>query len=191
MKTMTGMFAAMLATLLAVGCTTTPPTEEKRENLLDKSQVALNEMKQADSSLNDFLNKSYGYAFFPTAGKGGLIIGGAYGRGVVYEQGNFIGYSDITQATVGAQAGGQSFSELIVFENKAALDRFTNGKFTFAANASAVALKSGAAASARYTDGVAIFVKPIAGLMAEASVGGQQFTFSRAEAPANMNRNMQ
>ena len=88
-----------------------------------------------------------------------------------------IGYSDISQATIGLQAGGQSFSEMLVFESKADLDRFTAGKMSFAANASAVALKSGKAASTRYTDGVAIFVKPIGGLMGEAAVGGQQFTF--------------
>jgi lipid-binding SYLF domain-containing protein len=187
MKTVSAMVAALIVTMFAVGCTTTPPTEEKRENLLDRSQVALNEMMQSDPNLNDFLRNSYAYAFFPTAKKGAVIVGGAYGRGVVYEQGNFIGYADISQATVGAQAGGQSFSELVVFENKNALDRFKQGNLKFAANASAVVLKQGVGTSARYTDGVAIFVKPIGGVMAEAAVGGQQFTFAPASTPARNN----
>jgi lipid-binding SYLF domain-containing protein len=114
---------------------------------------------------------------FPSVGKGGVIVGGAYGRGEVYEQGQLVGYADVTQATVGAQLGGQTFSELIVFENREAMDRFKRGNFEFAANVSAVALKAGAAAAARYTNGVAVFVKPEGGAMFEASIGGQKFTF--------------
>src|SRR5690606_34069387 len=111
--------------------------------------------KNADSSLQGFLDKSYGYAVFPDVGKGGLGLGGAYGRGQVFEQGRLIGYCDLSQATIGLQAGAQTYSELIVFENKEALDRFTSGRFEFSANASAVALKAGAAAAADYTNGVA------------------------------------
>ena len=131
----------------------------------------------ADPSLDRFLNRAWGYVIFPGVGKGGFIAGGAYGRGVVYERGQILGFSDLTQATVGLQAGGQSFSELIVFETRTDLNRFTAGKLAIAANLSAVALKSGAAETARYNDGVAVFVQPIGGLMFEASVGGQQFTF--------------
>jgi lipid-binding SYLF domain-containing protein len=112
--------------------------------------------------------------------KGGAIVGGAYGRGEVYEQGKMVGWADLTQATIGTQLGGQSFSELILFENKAALDNFKNGKLKFAANASAVAMKSGAADSAKYTDGLLVFVEPIAGLMVEAAVGGQSFSYQSA-----------
>jgi lipid-binding SYLF domain-containing protein len=110
-------------------------------------------------------------------GKGGIIAAGAYGRGQVYEQGEFIGYSDISQATIGAQIGGQTFSEVLAFENPDAMETFKSGQFAFDANASAVALKSGAAASAKYEHGVAVFVEPIGGLMVEAAVGGQSFSF--------------
>jgi lipid-binding SYLF domain-containing protein len=134
-------------------------------------------MTTEDPSLNAFLQSSYGYALFPHAGKAGLVVGGAYGRGVVYERGQFAGYSDITQGSVGVQAGGQSFSELLVFENKAALDRFRAGQLSFAAGASAVVLKSGAATNARFVDGVAVVVSPIGGAMVEAAIGGQQFTY--------------
>lgn len=162
---------------LAAGCTTAPPSEEKKENLEFQAQNAYKQMLTEDPSLENFLKRSYGYATFPRVGKGGLIAGGAYGRGLVYEQGQWIGYADITQATIGLQAGGQSFMELIVFENREALERFKRGEVKFAANVSAVILKTGAADTARFTDGVAVFVKPIAGAMVEASIGGQQFTF--------------
>ena len=96
---------------------------------------------------------------------------------MVYEQGQHIGYADLSQASFGLQVGGQTYSELIVFENKAALDRLTQGNLELVADASAVILKKGAAANARFDNGVAAFVRPIGGAMAEASVGGQQLTY--------------
>ena len=172
-----------LGLVASTGCETAPKTEAQRENLVDEAQTALKSMQNVDSGLAAFLDRGYGYAIFPNVGKGGLVAGGAYGKGSVYEQGNFIGYADVRQGTVGLQAGGQNFSELIVFENKAALDAFTNNKFEFAANASAVLLKPGVSKTANFDKGVAVFTHPKGGLMFEAAIGGQQFTFSRAEQP--------
>ena len=123
------------------------------------------------------MSNAYGYVVFPTVGKGGFIVGGSYGRGEVYEQGRMVGWADISQATVGAQVGGQSFSELILFQTKEALDNFKAGRLKFAANVSAVALKSGAADTAEYQNGTLVFVEPKAGLMLEAAIGGQSFSF--------------
>jgi lipid-binding SYLF domain-containing protein len=171
------MGLAVVSLAFVTGCTTAPQSDEGKDKLRTHVDNAMKQLDESDPSLRDFLNKAYGYVVFPTAGKGGLIVGGAYGHGIVYEQGQMIGYADISQATVGAQIGGQEFTEIIAFENKAALDRFKAGQLKFAANASAVILKSGAAASAKYTDGVAIFVQPKAGAMAEATVGGQSFSY--------------
>src|SRR5690606_4984521 len=126
--------AAMLAVALLIGCETTPQTEEKKEALADKAQATISEFKAADTGMEQFLDDAHGYAVFPDAGKGGLIVGGAYGRGIVYEQGNMIGYADMKQGSVGLQAGSQSFSQIIAFENEAALDRFKNNQLTFSAN---------------------------------------------------------
>jgi lipid-binding SYLF domain-containing protein len=115
--------------------------------------------------------------FFPEITKGGLIVGGASGRGVVYEKGQHIGYADLTQVSVGLQAGGQTYSELIVFQDQAAMNRFKQNEMNFGANASAVLAENGAAADARFVDGVAVFVKPTVGAAAEASLGGQQITY--------------
>jgi lipid-binding SYLF domain-containing protein len=114
----------------------------------------------------------------PEIGKGGLIVGGAYGKGQLFDrQGRLIGYCDVSQGTLGAQIGGQSFGEIIFFENDRALTEFKDGKFALAAQASAVALTSGAAAAAKYDNGVALFIMNPKGLMLEASVGGQQFGY--------------
>ena len=171
----TCLIAGALLTL--AGCATAPDTEAKKNELHTSVNNSMTRIKAMDPSLQTQIANAYGYAIFPSVAKGGAIIGGAYGRGEVYEQGKMVGWADLSQATIGAQLGGQSFSELILFENKAALDNFRNGKVKFSANASAVAMKSGAADSAKYTDGVLVFVEPIAGLMVEAALGGQSFSF--------------
>lgn len=177
MNRITNLIGCVVALMLVVGCSTEPKGEEKKEALSTEVQSTLARMRVTDPGIDDILKKAYGYTVFPSVGKGGLIVGGSYGRGEVYEGGSMVGFSDISQATVGLQAGGQTFSEVVVFETKAAMDNFKYGKLKFAANASAVALKSGASASAKYTDGVLVITQPIGGLMFEASIGGQSFTF--------------
>lgn len=172
--------AAMVSALMAgwlVSCSTAPPTAETRKELLEQATATMREMNREDPSVEAFAGKGYGYALFPEVTKGGLVFGGAYGRGVVYEQGQLIGYADLTLASFGLQVGGQTYGELIVFESKEALDRFKQGPIDFAADASAVILTTGAAANARFVDGVAVIVRPLAGAMAEAAVAGQQFKF--------------
>lgn len=178
MRQLLGLTLAVASLSFGVlGCATAPKTEEGKQDLRTATQNTLQRMEGQDPGLRQFIDNAYGYVIFPKVGKGGLIVGGAYGRGEVYEQGQFIGYADISQASVGAQIGGQTFSELITFQNKHTLDKFVKGGLKFEASASAVALKSGAAAAAKYTDGVAVFVEPRAGLMAEAAIGGQSFSF--------------
>jgi lipid-binding SYLF domain-containing protein len=166
-----------LATGLLFGCSTTPSTPQAKDELFRKASAERQEWNKLDPQMEAFVRKGYGYAFFPEVNKGGAGVGGAYGRGVVYEQGQHVGFADITQGSLGLQLGGQTYSEVIVFENKAALDRFKQNKMDFSANASAVIAKTGAATNARFVDGVAVFVRPIVGAMAEASLGGQRTTY--------------
>ena len=170
---------ALVATIagLLASCATAPATREDKAALVAEATSRWQQMRVADPSLGALVQRGYGYAVFPDVGKAGLGMGGAYGRGVVYERGQHIGYADLTQGTIGAQVGGQSFSELLVFEHKAALDRFKAGQFGFAAGASAVVLKSGVATNPNFIDGVAVIVEPVGGVMAEAAIGGQQFTY--------------
>ncbi|MGD8498977.1 MAG: hypothetical protein PVG82_08715 [Chromatiales bacterium] len=142
-----------------------------------KARETVAMFKKTDPTLKTFFNESAGYAVFPTVGKGGIIIGGAYGKGVVFAGGSAIGKTSLTQATIGAQLGGQAYSEIIFFEDQNTLDNFKEGNFAFSAQATAVALKSGAGANADYKDGVAVFTAGEAGLMFEASIGGQKFSF--------------
>jgi lipid-binding SYLF domain-containing protein len=145
-----------------------------------------------------FFAKSYGYAVFPTIGKGGIGIGGAYGKGRVYAGGNYVGDTSVTQVSVGFQLGGQAYSQIIFFEDKRAFDEFTSGNFEFGAQASAVAITAGASAEAtttgssagasggksnattvgRYYKGMAVFTVAKGGLMYEASIGGQKFSYT-------------
>lgn len=150
---------------------------KKDKKIMADAIKAKKELLKTSPSLNSFFNNSAGYVIFPNVGKGGFIIGGASGNGVVYEKGNAAGMADLKKLNVGFQAGGQSIIEVIFFETNVDLNRFKEGKFAFAAEASAVALKSGVAFNAKYKDGVAVFALPKAGLMADASVGGQKFGY--------------
>ena len=160
-----------------IGCTTAPPSPEGRTALVEDAKRALEDMNRMDPGVEPLARKGYGYALFPEVVKAGLGFGGGYGQGVVYEQGQHVGYADLTLASVGAQIGGQTFSELIVFENKAALDRFKLSPVDFTAGAAAMILRNGAAANASFIDGIAVIVQPITGAMAEATIGGQQFKY--------------
>ena len=164
--------------------------------LADEYSEATAVFKEAKAS-GALFNTSYGYAIFPTIGKGGFGIGGAHGDGHVYEQGVYVGDTSMTQVTIGFQVGGQAFSQIIFFHNKDAFNEYTSGEFEFGAQASAVAITAEAHASTTttgtsagagtsddstsnaggYSHGMATFTVAKGGLMYEASVGGQKFKY--------------
>ncbi len=151
---------------------------ERAENLVDV-------LYQTDPGIKNFLDKSYAYAIYPKIQKGAVIVGGAGGSGLVYKKKllgyALCGYSELEQATIGLQLGGQSFTEIVFFENEDAFKALKKGKFELSGQMSAVALKKGAASSAVYKNGVAIFTFAQKGLMGELSVGGQKLTYEHAE----------
>jgi lipid-binding SYLF domain-containing protein len=151
--------------------------KEETEKLLSDSKDAKSKFIKADTSMGKLFENSYGYVIFPKIGKGGFIVGGSGGDGTVYEKGKEVGTAKMGQVTVGAQIGGQSYREVIFFENEDALNRFKYNKLEFSGQVSAVAVRSGASKNAKYTEGVAVFTQDIGGLMAEATVGGQKFTY--------------
>jgi lipid-binding SYLF domain-containing protein len=144
-----------------------------------------------------FFDTAYGYAVFPTIGKGGIVVGGAYGSGRVYEKGKVIGDTSMTQVSVGFQLGGQAYSEIIFFQDERALKEFTSGNFEFGADASVVAITASANAKAsstgssagasggkkdattvgKYSKGMATFTVAKGGLMYEAAIAGQKFSY--------------
>jgi len=140
-----------------------------------KSKEAIAEMKKTNDKITKYFNSAYGYVVFPSIGKGGLGVGGATGNGTLYKGGAVVGDSRMTQVTVGFQAGGQAYSEVIFFQDADAFNRFTGDKFEFSAQASAVAITEGGSIDVDYRDGILIFTHAKGGLMYEASVGGQKF----------------
>ena len=164
----------------------------------DDYEVTVYTFKQSPT-VQPFFASAYGYAVFPTIGKGGFVIGASYGKGLVFRNEQVTGEATMAKASIGAQLGGQAFSEIIFFENKEAYDRFTSDQFEFEASASAVAITAGAQAKAGtdgatasastnasaaeqrnvgYRRGMAVFVHIKGGLMYEASIGGQAFKFT-------------
>ena len=146
-----------------------------QKDVSEKSAKAIEEFKETNDKITKYFNSAYGYAVFPSIGKGGLGVGGATGNGTLYRGGAIVGDSRMSQVTIGFQAGGQAYSEVIFFKDKAAFDRFTADNFEFAAQATAVAVTAGASFDVDYRDGILIFTHAKGGLMYEASVGGQKF----------------
>ena len=162
---------------LIAGCATAPRTVQGKADIRAEADAAIAKARSTDPSMNNVLRNAAGYAVFPSVGKGGAGLGGAYGKGVLYVNGRAVGYCDLTQASIGAQLGGQSYTEIICFETNETVERFKQGNFQFGAQVSAVALKSGVGANAKYAGGVAVFTTDETGLMAEAAVGGQKFSY--------------
>lgn len=145
----------------------------------DRARASVDYFKNHGPALDRFFEHAYGYAVFPDVYKGGfMLLGGGHGNGYVYEQGSLVGRSSITQLNVGPQLGAQSFSEIIFFKNRGTLENFKKGNYELNAQVAAIIVTSGMATNTDYSNGVAVFVLPKAGVMAEATVGGQKFSYN-------------
>ncbi|MGC4103552.1 lipid-binding SYLF domain-containing protein [Ferruginibacter sp.] len=151
---------------------------DDHKKIINDSKDAKAAFIKTDPSMKSLFTSSYGYAILPNVGKGAVGVGGAAGNGVVYEKGKIIGTAKMLQVSVGFQFGGQAYREVIFFENKEALDHFKNDKIEFAGQVSAIAAKNDASANTQYRDGVKVFTEGKNGLMVEAAIGGQRFTYS-------------
>jgi lipid-binding SYLF domain-containing protein len=145
------------------------------EDDIAKGQAAIDALLESDPSMQRYFDAAAGYVVIPTVGKVGLGIGGARGKGLLYENGEPTAEVTVTQVSIGFQWGGQAYSEFVFFEDEKALNHFKKGNYELGAQASAVAVTAGASVDAGYESGVAIFTKAKGGLMYEAAVGGQKF----------------
>jgi len=171
----TSAFIAVVVVFLLTAAAAHAGWDSKLEKRARETTAAF---KQKDESMKPFFDKAAGYAVFPSIGKGAIGVGGASGKGVVFQGGSAIGQSRVSQITVGFQLGGQNYAQIVFFQNKQTLDSFKTGNFNFAAQATAVAASAGAGANAAYKNGVAVFTMAKGGLMYEASIGGQKFSFT-------------
>jgi lipid-binding SYLF domain-containing protein len=151
------------------------------DELKTDSEQAMEALQKADSSLKKLIDDSAGYVIFPGIGRGGFIIGGERGKGLVYQKGKEIGEAKVTEINIGAQVGGETYSELILFETSEALRDFKASNWEMSAKVNAVAAAEGAAKNAKYQQGVAVFTLSKGGLMVQATVGGQKFKFKPLE----------
>ena len=155
-------------------------TTKDKKIMLD-AEDAKKTLIAEDPSVEEMFENSVGYVIFPNVGKGGLVVGGASGHGVVYEGGNPIGSAQLTKLNVGLQAGGQALIQVIFFETANELEEFKKGKFKFDAGASAVAIEQGESYQPGYSEGVAVVTHSKGGLMADVSIGGQKFKYTPFE----------
>jgi lipid-binding SYLF domain-containing protein len=163
--------------IIGLACLTPVSAQDDDAKQAEEVTAAVASFK-ADADLAKWFETAYSYAVFPSITKVAVVIGGAAGNGRVFEKGTYIGDVHVTQASIGAALGGESFAEVIFFQTKAALDRFKANKFEMTAGMSAVAASSGKSKEAKYTAGVAVFTQANKGLMADISVGGQKFRYT-------------
>lgn len=174
MKTIKHVIALLLVGSLGL---TASAQSEKDQKIMADTDEAVAMLLESNPEIRDYFDKSAGAAVFPNVGKGGFIVGGASGNGVLYEYGEKVGMCSLKKISVGLQAGGEALIEVIFFETKADVDKFKDGNYEFDAGISATALKAGVSFDAEYTDGVAVFTYTKGGLMGDVSVGGQKFEY--------------
>ena len=173
MKTIRNMTLSMVMIALCTSAWAWDPKEAEEYHA--KAEEAKAELLKGDPEMSRFFDEAVGYVIIPTVGKAGFGIGGARGKGLLYEGGASTAIVTLTQLSFGFQWGGQAYSEFVFFNDDVALADFKRGNYELGAQASAVAVTAGASADADYSSGVAIFTQAKGGLMYEASVGGQKF----------------
>ncbi|HRL70391.1 MAG: hypothetical protein KA463_01865 [Flavobacterium sp.] len=178
MKNLNSIWVLMLICVLSIAPVFGQSAAKKNKIIAD-SHTAKTEFIKSDRLMKALFENAHGYVIFPNVGKGGFGIGGAAGNGVVYENKKMVGMAKLSQVSIGFQAGGQAYREVIFFESKNEMDRFKESRFEFSAQASAVAVTEGASANVKYADGVMVFTMQKGGLMYEASIGGQKFKFNK------------
>ena len=169
--------AAIATMMFILGCNSAPKSAAEKDQLRTDAQSTINKMESQDPSIRDLLNRAYGYVVFPSVGQGGLIVGGAFGRGIAYQGGKVIGMAELSQGSIGAQLGGSTFSEVIAFETVAAMDKFKTGKFEMGADAQAVLVKAGASGATSFRNGVAVLQMPVGGAFAGVALTGQKLKY--------------
>lgn len=162
---------------VAAGCATAPATKAEKQNLRESADVTLGEMFARSPDLRTITQEAPAYVVFPSVGKGGVLVGGAYGKGILYEGGVATGYVSLEQASIGAQLGGQTFAEVLVLRVPADIDAVKAGRFTVGADAGVIVLSGDAAAHAGADSAASVFVMPRGGLMVDVSISGQQLKY--------------
>jgi lipid-binding SYLF domain-containing protein len=171
-------WVAAAAALALAACAHTPKTESARAQLISQAHNTLQQMTARDPGLNDLLTNAAGYVVFPSVKSGSFVVGGAAGEGVLFSRGQVIGFTQLSQGSVGLQAGGQKYAELIILRDWAALDRLKSGAFDVGGQASAVAIRAGGAAETQFGQhGVAVFIQSQAGAEFKLSLSGQRIKY--------------
>jgi lipid-binding SYLF domain-containing protein len=167
----------VIAISMACACGGRQPSPAAQRNLLNDANTTIAEMTARDPGLSPVLINSVAYAVFPDVGAAGAVVGGAYGRGILYEDRTATGLIELKQGSIGLQLGGQTYSELIVLRDPQQIENLKSGELKIGADASAVIIRSGAAAAVRFDHGSEVFVMPRGGLMGGVTISGQSIGY--------------
>jgi lipid-binding SYLF domain-containing protein len=167
----------VLATVLCMSMSVSAQKTDKDRKIISDAETAKKEFIKMNNSLENQFKNATAYVIFPNVGKGAVVVGAASGNGAVYKNGELVGMASMTQLDVGAQIGGEAYSEVIFFNSEEAFNRLKNNELELTSQIAAVAVEEGRSLNTKFTDDMAVYVLPKAGLMAEVSVGGQKFEY--------------
>jgi len=176
-KMTTSLALAVAGCAMIAGCATAPSTKAEKQSLQQQADATLSEMIARDPALRDVTRNALAYAVFPSIGKGGVLVGGAYGKGILYEGGVPTGFVSVEQASIGAQLGGQSFAELLVLRSPEQVAAVKAGNFSAGADLGVVVLSAAASTQTNFNPNASVFVLPRGGLMVDVSVNGQRIKY--------------
>ncbi|MFC1764085.1 hypothetical protein ACFL6U_18675 [Planctomycetota bacterium] len=172
-----GLLISSLLILACGSCTTMPQTDLSRATLQTQVDETIDLFIRRDPNIKKLFKNAYGYAVLPQIVKGAFLVGGGHGQGHLFKQGEMVGYCSVSQASIGASIGGQTFREIIFFEDAESFKLFCANEIAFSAQVTAVAVNAGSALKVKYRDGIIVFIKMDKGLMADVSAGGQVFKY--------------
>lgn len=167
----------ILAAVLFMSMTVFAQKSDKDKEIISDAETTKVEFIAMNKGLESQFDNAIAYVIFPNVGKGAVLVGAASGNGVVYKNGKLVGMASMKQLDLGAQIGGEAYSEVIFFNSKEAFNKLKNNELELTSQVAAIAVEEGTSLNTKFSDGMAVFVKPKAGLMAEVSVGGQKFEF--------------
>tara|TARA_R110000850_G_scaffold182360_1_gene307775 strand:+ start:26124 stop:26681 length:558 start_codon:yes stop_codon:yes gene_type:complete len=167
----------IFATVLFMSMTAFAQKTDKDKKVISDAETAKKEFITMNKALESQFNDATAYVIFPNVGKGAVVVGAASGNGAVYKDGRLVGMASMKQLDVGAQIGGEAYSEVIFFNSDEAFKKLKNNELELTSQVAAVAVEEGTSLNTKFTEGMAVYVMPKAGLMAEVSVGGQKFEY--------------
>jgi lipid-binding SYLF domain-containing protein len=179
---LTRRLALTTALVALAACASSSPSDRAaRKTEIDAgADAALSKLFAENPAAKELAGRAKGIAIFPNIVKGGLGVGGESGDGVLRVGGKPVAYYNTSSASIGLQAGLQSYSQVLMFLTEPALASFRDSSgWEAGVDGSVAVLQTGASGkldTTNISDPVVGFVFGEQGLMADVAIEGSKYT---------------